>query len=116
MIFVVFIIFLLCCISSFLIFDEIIRTQYKNHYSEWEKDGKPHGFFFKPKEVKSAFGVKLGSWLAMQRRCFLMNWKTPQWAFSEPKILRLIFWYRVLGVFGFLVWLCFVYLGSFGGR
>jgi hypothetical protein len=93
MIYVVFIIFFLCGISEFLIFDQIIRIQYKNYYSEWEKAGKPHGFFFRPKEafIIPNFMPEFGSWRAMQRLCFTFQWKTPEWAFNESKVLQLLF-------------------------
>ena len=110
MVFIAFIIFVLCCLSIFLLFDEILRIQYKQHYSEWLRDGKPYGFFFVPKETKTFFGAPgLRSWLAMQRRCLTLNWRTPSWARQEPKVLKLIFWYRILGVISFLVWLLFAF-------
>lgn len=97
-------IFFLCCLSSFLIFDSILRIQYKNHYSEWEEDGKPFGFFFRPKEINY-----FGSCIAMQSRCLALTFVTPAWSLNEPKVLKLIFWYRILGVFSLLVWLAFGY-------
>jgi hypothetical protein len=76
----------------FIIFDSILWIQYKNHYSEWIKDWKPHGFFFIPKEAKTFFGMpKFRSWIAMQRRCSTLCWKTPKWALKEPNVLKLIF-------------------------
>lgn len=109
---VLFLIFFLCCISNFLIFDEILRIQYRNHYLEWVKDRKPHGFFFKPKEIKTFFGMPgFRSWLAFQRRYFSLVLKTPKWINKEPKARKLIFWYRISNVIGFVVWLLFVFIG-----
>lgn len=33
-----------CFIAAFLLFDKILRFQYKNYRSDWEKDGKAAGF------------------------------------------------------------------------
>src|SRR3982750_1327375 len=71
LVFVVFLIFMLCCISLFLLFDEILKFQHKNYYADWEADGKPYGFFFRPEGMFS-----FRSWLAMQRLCFSLTWKT----------------------------------------
>ena len=110
MVFVVFIFFALCVLALFLIFDAILRIQYKNHYEEWLREGKPHGFFFTPKEARTFFGMPgFGSWLATQRRYFTLSWRTPNWALKEPKVLKLIFWYRILNVAGFLLWLLFIF-------
>ncbi len=115
MIFAVFISFFLCCISLFLIFDEIIRTEYKYHFSEWKNSGKPHGFFFRPEETKVVGGLvtRFGSWLAMQRLLFSLIWKTPEWALNESRILKLIVLYRILNFLALIVWLGFAYLTMF---
>ena len=114
LVFIAFLLFMSCCISLFILFDEILKFQHKNYYSDWLADGKPHGFFFKPEETKTFFGMPgFGSWFAMQRRCFALTWKTPNWADKEPRIIKLISWYRILNVIAFAVWLLFAYTGIY---
>lgn len=102
-------IFFLVCLASFLTFDAILRILHERHYAEWEKAGKPFGFFFRPEPWKFYSKLEVKSWLAFQRMCFSMNFWTPAWMKNESRALNLLMWYRVLGGVGLLIWLILVY-------
>jgi len=59
-------------IYAFLVFDEILEKEYREHRTEWEKAGRPIGFFWVPKEGK----VLAGS--AARNRLWM------SWFFSPP--------------------------------
>ena len=102
-----FAIFFICGIVNFLIFDSVLRTQYKRHHDQWISDGMPHGFFFfHPKETRSGiFMVKPSSWLAMQGRYLSLIFFTPEWIELEPHLKSRIFIYRLLHLVGLVAWL-----------
>jgi len=95
-------------IANFLVFDQLVRLEYENYRMNWEADGMPHGFFWVPEEAKAAGGwvVRFGSSAALQ--CCTIAWlfSTPEWMRRDEKALRLVFWFRILG----LVWI----VGWFG--
>lgn len=43
--FLLFLPFLASGLYAFYCFDSLVRYQYQHHFKEWEKDGKPIGFF-----------------------------------------------------------------------
>jgi len=42
--------FIILMFLEFIIYDLIVRLQYNEYKKSWEKDGKPIGMFFLPKE------------------------------------------------------------------
>lgn len=85
-------------IAGFITFDKLVRLEYSSHRTDWEEDGKPHGFFWVPTESKSAAGwlVNVGSSAASWRTSFAWLFFTPEWVRGDEKALRLIFWLRIL--------------------
>ena len=75
---------------TFAIFDGLLRKQYQMARSEWERDGSPRGFFWRPIE-STDFG---GAW---RRDQLLSRWvrKTPVWANSNSECVRMFQWLRV---------------------
>ncbi len=110
MIYVVFFIFLLSAFVMFFISDFILRVQHARHFKEWEADGRPYGFFFVPRELGFLGVFRVGSWLATQRRLLSLTFKTPAWAYTEPKVISLLWVYRGMHFIGFGLWLLFAYL------
>ncbi len=102
-----FIIFGTCTITSFLIFDSILRVQHFRYHELWEADGKPHGFFFYPKN---------SSWMAMQVRFLVLYFSTPTWIRQEPKLVRQITIFSVAQVVGIATWLMAAYFMFVVGR
>ncbi|MFQ5906982.1 MAG: hypothetical protein ACE5JA_10495 [bacterium] len=80
-------------IASFLIFAQVVRLEYREHRTEWEKDGKPMGFFWKPPE-----SILVGGSLGLNRLCFYWLFKTPEWIRQNAKGMSLLRWLRICGV------------------
>lgn len=71
---------LLALLGTFISFDRLVRLQYDEYRSEWEKDGKPSGFFWRPPEWRSQGWLQaLHSGLATHRVSFLWLIWTPAW-------------------------------------
>src|SRR5882724_4581867 len=50
-----FILLFVLALATFALFDVLVRFEYANYRSEWERDGSPHGFFWVPEEAKARF-------------------------------------------------------------
>jgi|SRR6266550_739634 len=85
-------------IAAFIIFDRLVRLEYSAYRSNWEADGKPHGFFWVPAESKSAGGWLVGSRssFAFHRCTFGWLFSTPAWMRDNASARRLVFWLRLL--------------------
>ncbi len=85
-------------IAAFIVFDKLVWLEYFSYRSNWEKDGKPHGFFWVPPESRCAGGwlVRFGSSAAQRRKSIGWVFVTPEWMRGDPQALRLVFWLRVL--------------------
>ena len=58
--------------SSFVAFDKLVKSEYTLHHRSWIADGKPAGFFWRPKESDPFIGqfarLRLSfSWLFLRR-------------------------------------------------
>lgn len=84
--------------SAFFVFDQIIRLEYKMYRRNWDEDGRPHGFFWIPKESKGLGGwvVKGGSTLARNRLALRYLFSTPEWVRQDKNAKRLLLWLRIL--------------------
>lgn len=103
--------FFLCGIGTFLIFDAVLRVQYRKYREEWELDGKPHGFFFVPKELRKTFMIpNIKSTISMNVRYFALIFSTPAWATNEPRLVKLLRIYRLVYVLAVLSWVGVVIL------
>lgn len=110
MIFVVFFGLAIICVALFLISDYILYVQHERHIETWEADDRPFGIFYFPKEVRTPFTRRFGSWFSSQKRLISLGFKTPEWARTEQAIINLLIVYRILQVSGLLLWIVFAYL------
>jgi len=65
----------LAIVYQMWLFDCLVRWEYEHHREQWERDGKPSGFHWRPKECVF--------WLsnsAMHRLAGVFIFKTPDWA------------------------------------
>jgi hypothetical protein len=84
-------------LSSFMLFDELVRLEYSSHRKHWEADGQPHGFFWWPFECRTRWGtIKSRSSAASLHCSFWWPLSTPGWMRSDERALRLVFWLRAL--------------------
>jgi len=85
-------------IAGFIVFDKLVWLEYLSYRSNWEADGKPHGFFWVPPESRFAGGwlVRFGSSAAQRRKSFAWLFSTPEWMREDERALRLVFWLRIL--------------------
>jgi hypothetical protein len=101
----VIILYLPVLFASFFLFDRLIMKEYFDHHTQWERDGKPCGIFWVPRESTFANGslslVRLGSAVASHRKSYVWLFETPAWMQRDNTALRLLFWWRAL-LFGWL--------------
>jgi hypothetical protein len=94
------IIFIVCALASFVIFDLVVRTQFENYRDSWNKDGKPHGFLFRPAG---------SSWISMQAQYLLLIFRNPEWMVNDLKLKRISTVFRTLYLVGLISWGFLVY-------
>ena len=77
-------------VAGFLLFDKVLKFQYRNYRSEWEKAGKPIGFFWIPSE-----SILFGG--SIQRSVRVLSWTfgDEYWMPKEPAILRTLLYMRL---------------------
>ncbi len=99
-----FIVAFFCLLTAFLLFDKILRFQYKNYRIEWEKNGKAIGFLWVPPDSSLWSGS-----FARNTRVLSWTFGSDEWMKKEPKILRtallmrlLIFACWILGIVAFI--------------
>jgi len=82
--------------SVFLLFDSLVRLQYKDYKSSWEADGKPNCYLWR---------IEGFSWKRQFHtgRCF-SEWirHTPGWINENSRALKLLSWLR----FSYYIFLC----------
>jgi hypothetical protein len=94
---------------SFAVFDRLLRAEYELHRPEWERDGRPAGFFWRAPEcdfMTSAF--------ARTRLLFSWLFTTPDWISDSPKLAALLRRQRLAVLIwnvGMLALLAFLYFG-----
>jgi hypothetical protein len=105
----------LILLASFLTFDRLVYIEYKSYRRNWEADGKPHGFFWIPREVTRLGGRIIGvrSSIASQKCAFVWVFSTPNWVRENESASRLLLRFRLLfGVWNLtsLLILLFIFL------
>jgi uncharacterized membrane protein YesL len=90
-------------IALFVVFDLIVRLEYKRHRNVWETDQCPVGFFWRPRKARVWAGSLSRSKLASE-----WLYSTPEWIASDPAAQNLLFLYRVLWGLSILGWLVMV--------
>jgi hypothetical protein len=88
----------LLALVGFVIYDIIIRREYREHRAEWEKDGKPIGFFWSPEEGSFFTGS-----FARNRTAFWWMILPPAWAKSDRGVRRLFIGLRIATVASLLL-------------
>jgi hypothetical protein len=90
--------YVLTIFISFFIFDQLVMAEYFDHRHQWELDGKPNGFFWVPRDATVLGGlvVRFGSSLAGRHNWRVWLWSTPAWMKRDPRVLRLLHWWRGL--------------------
>jgi hypothetical protein len=76
--------------AAFLIFDQLVKLEYRKYRTEWEKDGKPHGFFWKPPESPLVRGA-----MATNRLSLYWLFRSPAWMKQNPSAVSLAKWLRI---------------------
>ena len=99
-------------IVDFIVLDRLIRLEYRNWRKEWQKDGRPHGYFFVPAESKSFGGLLVSLRSSRALRTVWIEWlfKTPEWMVKQDGARRLIWLHRCLVVTLWLPFLCLIVL------
>ena len=94
----IFLVLIPVLLATFIVFDKLVLLEYFEYKSNWERDGKPHGFFWVPPECRVAGGllVRFGSSAALQRKSFAWLFSTPEWMRRDKRALTLVRWFRVL--------------------
>src|SRR6267142_272949 len=78
-------------IVAFIVLDRLVRLEYSNWRIEWQKDGRPHGYFFIPPETKSFGGLLVSLRSSRALRTLTLEWtfKTPEWMAQQEGARRL---------------------------
>jgi hypothetical protein len=84
-------------IAAFIVFDKLVRLEYSAHRRDWEADGKPHAFFWVPREVRSGgWLIQFGSSVARMRKSYVWVFSTPEWVRKDKNARHLLYWLRIL--------------------
>jgi hypothetical protein len=73
------------------LFDRLIRWEYEHHRDQWERDGKPDGYFWRAGECKF-----WSSDMAKKRLTGVWLFKTPGWVATSPECRRWLAQTRVI--------------------
>ena len=81
--FLIFFVFFGLVLAQFGLFVRILCFQYRNFRKEWERLGKPGGFFWYPKEASLLSG-------SLKRGSVFYSWifRTEEWMRGEPSVMR----------------------------
>jgi hypothetical protein len=96
-----------------MVLDMLLSLEYNSYREEWEKDGQPHGFFWRPPETTwfSYLSLKPKSALGFFRLAFVWSLKIPKWMLTDRKAFLLVRLLRILVVIwsvsfiGLFIWL-----------
>ncbi len=97
-----FIPFFFCLVGAFINFDRLMRILYIENRELWEANGRPCGFFWKPKECAGMFYNPkelinlLPSYAACNRLAFELLFKTPNWIKGNKRAEKYLFRLRIL--------------------
>jgi hypothetical protein len=67
---------------GFVAFDRLVRAEYLQFRSDWERDGRPAGFFWRASECDF-----ISSGLAKLTLSFAWLFRTPRWIAGSPELL-----------------------------
>ena len=93
--------------------DRIVMCEYHFHREDWERDGRPKGFYWKPKGETHLLG-------RFETRRLGYRWllKTPEWMKGDPECLLLLKRFRLFAGYVIACWviavLVFIFQLLFG--
>ncbi len=81
--------FIAAVLASCTLFDRLVKLEHSRHRSDWEKDGRPHGYVWQPAER----GALKGIW---NREVRSAGWylRTPDWVQADSEARSLLRKYR----------------------
>ena len=79
------------------LFDSLVRWEYQHHREQWERDGKPDGFFWRAEEC-----VPWSSGIAKKRLDVQWLFKTPTWAAETDQCRLWLLQRRIICAVGVL--------------
>ncbi len=106
--------FFLYILSTFYLFDGVVKFEYRNYRKNWIADGKPIGFFWVPKEARGKFLElpKIRSSFARSRCSGSWIYATPEWAKGDAQAGKLLLRYRLTAILPTLIiffWIVFLF-------
>jgi hypothetical protein len=87
-------IFIPAAIWMFGIHDKLTSIEYNSYRQEWEKDGRPVGFFWSPPNLR----IRLWSYFARDRCALTWLVSTPHWMRGNREALHLVSRLRAIWV------------------
>ena len=87
-------------IADCIVLDRLVRLEYSNWKKEWDKDGRPHGYFWVPPESKIFGGLLVSVRSSRALRNITLEWffQTPGWMARQETARRLLWLHRLLVV------------------
>jgi hypothetical protein len=73
--------------------DRLVQWEYEHHRDQWERDGKPSGFFWRAKECTS-----WSSRIAKNRVSGAWLYKAPCWVAASPECRRWLAQARIISI------------------
>ena len=89
-----FLVFMIPFYFAFRSYDRLIRFEYEYHRADWENDGKPFGYVWRPPEIEEPMGSLLAFWRCGSKWLF----KTPAWMSQDIEAMRLLKRFRQLNI------------------
>jgi hypothetical protein len=90
MIFILVFVSIISILAYFITFELLVRREYKQHRSHWEKDGRPRGIFWSPLDTRLWVGTG-----ARNRLYYRWLFRSPEWMRNDPQAFNLLILYRV---------------------
>jgi hypothetical protein len=78
--------------TSFCAFDTLVKRLHDQYPDEWDRVGRPYGFFWRPKSRTLRW---MSSGFAMQKLAFVWLFSTPEWMKQEQWSLRRLRFFRI---------------------
>ncbi len=76
-------------VVSLFCFDRVVRWEHTHRHADWQKDGSPAGFFWRPKDA-----TFWRSGAAMRTKSFVWLFVTPVWVSEMNKEKKFFYVFR----------------------
>ncbi len=80
-------------VTSFVAFTSLVKLEYADHRPEWEADGRPGGFLWRPPTSGVLPGLRSG--LATNALSLKWLFITPSWARADTRARQLLLRLRI---------------------